>query len=218
MTRADQRKFHYIYKITRTDGSGKYYIGMHSTDDLEDGYFGSGTLLWHSIKKHGKEKHVMEILEYLPSRAALRLREKELVNQDLLKNPLCLNLKGGGDGGLLTEEIKEKIRKSAIGREHSPQTKMKMSETRKNVPKSDVHRMNISASHLGKTGHKHTEETKKKLSDALFGRPVSLETRTKMSQTQKNKPKPVLTCPHCGKSGGNSNMVRYHFENCRHLS
>jgi hypothetical protein len=78
--------------------------------------------------------------------------------------------------------------------------------------------MNISASHLGKTGHKHTEETKKKLSDALFGRPVSEETRTKMSQTQKNKPKPVLTCPHCGKSGGNSNMVRYHFENCRHLS
>jgi len=218
MTRADQRKFHYIYKITRTDGSGKYYIGMHSTDNLEDGYFGSGTLLWHSIKKHGKEKHVMEVLEYLPSRAALRLREKELVNQDLLKDPLCLNLKGGGDGGLLTEEIKEKIRKSAIGREHSPQTKMKMSETRKNVPKSDVHRMNISASHLGKTGHKHTEETKKKLSDALLGRPVSEETRTKMSQTQKNKPRPVLTCPHCGKSGGNSNMVRYHFENCRHLS
>jgi len=26
MTRADQRKFHYIYKITRNDGSGKYYI------------------------------------------------------------------------------------------------------------------------------------------------------------------------------------------------
>ncbi len=38
MKQAERRKFHYIYKITRIDGSGKYYIGMHSTDDLEDGY------------------------------------------------------------------------------------------------------------------------------------------------------------------------------------
>lgn len=40
MKQAERRKFHYIYKITRTDGSGKYYIGMHSTDDLEDGISG----------------------------------------------------------------------------------------------------------------------------------------------------------------------------------
>jgi hypothetical protein len=87
MTRADQRKHHYIYKITRVDGSGKYYIGMHSTDDLDDGYFGSGTYLWHSINKHGKDAHSKEILEHLPSRKDLKLREKEIVN-----------LKRGGEG------------------------------------------------------------------------------------------------------------------------
>ena len=97
--RADQRKFHYIYKITRTDGSGKYYIGMHSTDDLEDGYFGSGILLWKSIKKHGKEKHVKEIIEYLSSRAELRAREREIVNEELLSDKKCMNLKPGGAGG-----------------------------------------------------------------------------------------------------------------------
>ena len=97
--RADQRKYHYIYKITRTDGSGKYYIGMHSTDDLEDGYFGSGTLLAKSIKKHGKEKHIKEILEFLPSRKALKLREKELVNEELIGDKQCMNLKLGGEGG-----------------------------------------------------------------------------------------------------------------------
>lgn len=37
--RSDRRKHHYIYKITRDDGF--YYIGMHSTDDLDDGYFGT---------------------------------------------------------------------------------------------------------------------------------------------------------------------------------
>lgn len=108
MNRADRRKHHYIYRITRTDGSGKYYIGMHSADDLDDGYFGSGSLLSRSIKKHGKEKHIKEILEHLPTREALKLREKEIVNEELLGDKLCMNLQlggGGGGGGGTTSEI-----------------------------------------------------------------------------------------------------------------
>jgi hypothetical protein len=97
MKQAERRKYHYIYKISRFDG--KYYIGLHSTDNLEDGYFGSGQLLWKSIKKHGKENHVKEILEFLPSRKALKLREKEIVNEELLGDKLCMNLKLGGEGG-----------------------------------------------------------------------------------------------------------------------
>ncbi len=27
--------------------------------------------------------------------------------------------------------------------------------------------------------------------------------------------KPIVTCPHCGKSGDNSNMKRWHFNNCK---
>lgn len=109
--RADQRKFHYIYKITRTDGSGKYYIGMHSTNELEDGYFGSGTLLAASIRKHGKEKHIKEILEFLPSRAELKIRERQLVNEDLLGTKQCMNLKLGGEGGgkIWNEEHRRKF-------------------------------------------------------------------------------------------------------------
>lgn len=99
MKQASRRKFHYIYRITRTDGSGKYYIGMHSTDNLDDGYFGSGQLLWKSIKKHGKEKHTKEILEQLPSREALKLREAQLVNHECLRDALCMNLQLGGNGG-----------------------------------------------------------------------------------------------------------------------
>ena len=99
MKQAERRKFHYIYKITRNDGSGKYYIGMHSTDDLEDGYFGSGQLLWKSIKKYGKEMHAKQILEFLPSRQELKTRERELVNEEIVNDPRCMNLKLGGEGG-----------------------------------------------------------------------------------------------------------------------
>lgn len=107
--RADQRKFHYIYKITRNDGSGKYYIGMHSTDDLDDGYFGSGMLLWKSIDAYGKELHSKEILEFLPSRQELKSRERELVNEEIVSDPLCMNLQLGGGGGFSSQEHREKF-------------------------------------------------------------------------------------------------------------
>lgn len=42
---------------------------------------------------------------------------------------------------------------------------------------------------------------------------VSIETRQKMSRSQKNKDK--LKCPHCSKIGDSLNMKRWHFDNCK---
>ena len=78
------RQYHYIYKTICTI-TGKYYYGMHSTNNLEDGYLGSGKRLKYSINKHGKENHIKEILEYLPNRISLKEREKEIVNESLIK-------------------------------------------------------------------------------------------------------------------------------------
>ena len=95
--RASRRKYHIIYKTTCLV-TNRYYIGMHSTDDLEDGYIGSGQVLWKSIKKYGKEQHICEILEQHPNREHLALREEELINPSILKDPLCMNLRTGGTG------------------------------------------------------------------------------------------------------------------------
>jgi len=95
---ASRRKYHYIYKTTCII-TNKFYIGMHSTDNLEDGYIGSGKRLWYSINKHGKENHTCEILEFLESRDLLKERERELVNEELLLDIMCMNLKLGGEGG-----------------------------------------------------------------------------------------------------------------------
>jgi hypothetical protein len=95
--RADQRQYHIIYKTTCLT-TGKWYLGMHSTDDLNDGYLGSGQLLWKSLKKYGKDNHQYEILEYLPSRKALILREEELITDEVRNQPQCLNLRNGGTG------------------------------------------------------------------------------------------------------------------------
>ena len=74
-----QKQFHFIYKTTNLL-SGKYYIGMHSTDNLDDGYLGSGRRLRYSINKYGKENHHREILEYCKTREELKSRETEIVN------------------------------------------------------------------------------------------------------------------------------------------
>lgn len=118
MIRADKRKYHYIYKTTCLI-TNRYYIGMHSTENLEDGYIGSGKKLWYSIKKYGRENHKCEILEFLPSRKELALRENQIINKELLINELCLNLKVGGEYGWsfrgpnLTHEQRVKAGKAA---------------------------------------------------------------------------------------------------------
>lgn len=103
MERASRRKYHYIYKTTCTI-TNRFYIGMHSTDNLEDGYIGSGKRLWYSINKHGKDNHVCEILEFLPDRKALKAKEKQIVNVELINEELCMNLQLGGGGGFINEE------------------------------------------------------------------------------------------------------------------
>ena len=105
---ASRRKYHYIYKTTCII-TERFYIGMHSTDNLEDGYVGSGKRLWHSINKHGKENHVCQILEFLPDRKSLAEREKEIVNIELIGEELCMNLKLGGEGGLSNKEHADKF-------------------------------------------------------------------------------------------------------------
>lgn len=168
MKRADKRKYHYIYKTTRFDG--KFYIGMHSTDDLEDGYQGSGTLLSRSIAKHGRDSHTTEILEFLESRELLRKREAQIIDEELLGNPKCMNLQLGGCGGSSKWhaenaavfhrsgwEAMMKVRTSdspaiTAGREKAKET----FEQRKASGEYD-------GSYTHWIGRKHTEETKSKM-------------------------------------------------------
>jgi hypothetical protein len=50
------------------------------------------------------------------------------------------------------------------------------------------------------------------------GKAVSEETRTKMSAARAGKKCRIVTCPHCGKSGGAATMPRWHFANCKELN
>lgn len=170
-----ERKYHYIYKTT-CKVTGKFYVGMHSTDNLEDGYIGSGKRLGYSIRKHGIENHEREILEFLPDRSSLKNREKEIVNEQFLQDPLCMNLQIGGGGGFINEEHRLKClaAMSKAGNE-------KIKELWNDQAWSDVQREKRKAiwdnpsnrekmiRGLDWTGRIHSEETKQKIRKTKTG-------------------------------------------------
>lgn len=163
-----QHKYHYIYKTTCLI-TGRYYIGMHSTSNLEDDYIGSGQRLWKSIKKHGRENHVKEILEFLPNRSSLKNREKELVNESLLLDPNCMNLMIGGEGGKISDE-QQKRRSAAGGKKAAISGKNK--ERKKYLWENDEswrnsYKKKLSESAKGNSAflnRKHSSKTKKQIS------------------------------------------------------
>jgi hypothetical protein len=107
--RASRRKHHIIYKTTCLV-TGRFYIGMHSTDDLTDTYLGSGIRLRRSVEKHGADQHRREILEDLPTRDAASDREKEIITLELRADPLCLNSGPGGLGAVDRSATKDETR------------------------------------------------------------------------------------------------------------
>lgn len=136
--RASQKQFHYVYKTT-CKITGRWYIGLHSTDDLSDGYVGSGMLLWKSIKKHGLGNHHTEILELFPSRSDASDAEKALVEQAKL-DPMCMNLASGGigftDRPKTSESTRLKLSAAALGKRKSAAHCESIRRARIGVPSS----------------------------------------------------------------------------------
>ena len=87
-----------IYKITNLV-DGKIYVGKHQTEDLNDGYLGSGKLLRRALKKHDRKKFIKEILHVYETEQEMNDREKELVTEEFCKRKDTYNICEGGQGG-----------------------------------------------------------------------------------------------------------------------
>ena len=166
-----ERKYNYIYKIT-CKVTNRYYIGMHSTDNLDDGYFGSGKRLWFSINYHGKENHDKEILEFLPNREELKKREKEIVTKELIKEDLCMNLCVGGEGGrgFTSEEQKKNVIKANAKMKSLAETNPEWVEKRRvsfsNARKREFEEGTREPIKYDWTGKHHSDDAKKKIGNA----------------------------------------------------
>lgn len=152
-------QYHYLYKITNLINN-KIYIGIHSTDKLDDGYFGSGRALIKAIRKYGKANFKKEILEWFDWRCEALQREAQIVNKEFIERDDNYNLIVGGSDGTHNREVRYIISLKRLnflknknnhpafglkgennplyGRKHSDETKMKMrSSSSKGIKKSE---------------------------------------------------------------------------------
>ena len=188
------KTFNYIYKITNKINC-KIYIGKHSTDNLNDGYMGSGKILKQAIKKYGVENFTKEIIEFCDKEVDLNDLEKHYIDKyNSTDKSIGYNLTNGGDGFSVghTSWLK--------GKQVSEETKRKISEANKGKPSPNKGKPSPNK------GKPRSEETKRKISEANKGKPSptkgkttwikikhhSEESKIKISESNKGKSKHKL--------------------------
>ena len=237
---SESKHIYIVYKTTNLVNQ-KIYIGFHKQDFhfpvLFDGYLGSGIALKGAIEKYGPEKFTRETLfvYYTPEEAYAK--EAELVNEAFVNRKDTYNICGGGMGpSCYSEEQKQKLKiansgknNGFFGKSHSEEQKNKWSLQRRGKPappRTKEHKRKLSESNKGKT---HSPETKQKMSLAKIGKPGNrigkkfteeqLENVKKankiIGQKRRGIKQKQITCPHCGKTGGQSTMKQWHFDNCK---
>lgn len=172
------KTYNYIYLITNKI-DGRIYIGQHQTDDLYDGYMGSGLHIKRAIKKYGKENFTKEYLGFCDTQEKLDFLEKFYIKKykacDLT---IGYNIAPGGTAGKTYERTPESIAKykrtikeryNNFSGENNPmfhyqwtdEQREKMSLAQKGLQVGEKN---------GMYGHKHSEEAKRRVSEANKGR------------------------------------------------
>ena len=175
--------FYTVYKITNTI-NGKIYIGVHKTDNLNDGYMGSGTHLKRAQAKYGLGAFKKEFIQIFDNPDDMFEMESTLVNEDFVSDKNTYNLKLGGEGGFYindgSEEHRARARKGRIAANARLIEKYgeewnaiigKMSagsRTEESYKDAALKAMNSTLEKYGKysfSGMTHTEETKAKIGE-----------------------------------------------------
>lgn len=88
----------YLYQITNIINN-KIYVGVHKTDNIDDGYMGSGKIIKSAIEKYGIENFRKDILEFFDTYDLALAKESEIVTDEFLLREDVYNLRKGGSGG-----------------------------------------------------------------------------------------------------------------------
>lgn len=188
--------FYGLYKITNLV-NGKMYIGQHTTEDLNDGYMGSGVVINRALRKYGVENFRKEWIGFYEDKEELDYMERVFVDETWVSRSDTYNLCVGGRGGRmfgkhLSDSTKAKISKATkgnkrfLGFKHTDETKRKLSELAKK-------RLAVKSNHpsYGKhywTGDKNPmkrPEVRAKISKLRRGIPMTEEQKMKLSEARR---------------------------------
>lgn len=161
--------FYTLYKTTNKV-NGKFYIGVHKTKNPLDDYLGSGKYLKRAIGKYGRKNFIKEIINIFDNPHDAFLAEASIVTKELVENKLCYNVKIGGYGGFdyinSLDMSDRNIKISKIRNYDDPVYRKNMSNIITEKYKHDKNMGFRSGTNFDWTGMKHSERTKKKISDS----------------------------------------------------
>lgn len=222
----------YLY-IVRNLVNGKFYIGVHSTDDPDDGYMGSGKRLKLAMKKYGVESFEKILLYVFDDSELMYLAESMIVDDNFVKRNDVYNMATGGNGGF-SYIINNGLHSSQY-RIGIPAPKERVYKSKKTIQESydsgkfdhikelsrqrlidnPIH--NPLSVSLAQKGKPKSQEQKDKISKAMLGRkkPNYPKTRKIRNITTPYKPQKDLVCDVCGKVGKQGPLKRFHFEKCK---
>ena len=183
--------YFYLYEVTNLV-NGKNYIGQHITDDLDDGYLGSGKALRAAIKKYGRDSFKKDILVFASGATSLNFLEKCMVPLWWAELPTNYNLvEGGGNGARMTAEARKKISAGRKGKKFGPMPEaQRLAMSKRMKGKQPEHLVKLVKESHPRIGKRHSDESKKKMALAKIGRkmpPRSKEYCEKISQRMKNR-------------------------------
>ena len=102
------KKYSFVYKTTNTV-NGYIYIGSHTTDNMDDGYLGSGKLLLQAIGRYGVDKFERKVLKEFATHEEAKLLEGQLLAHALKTIVKIYNISTKGSGGNYGDETNAKI-------------------------------------------------------------------------------------------------------------
>lgn len=181
--------YYTIYQI-KDKVTGKVYTGRHKTNNLNDGYMGSGTVISRIAQRRPAtlEKTITHILS---SEQEMIQKESEIVNEQYVADPMTYNLTLGGHGGW--EHInnnksyyiaKRNETVSNWSDEYKKEVSLKKSNRGKKNP---MYGSNRAGNKNPMYGKKHSDETKKKISEAKKGSVLTEEHKEKISLSGKER-------------------------------
>lgn len=193
-------KYHYVYKITNNI-NGKFYIGIHSTNNMDDGYMGSGVAIIDAIQKYGIQNFSKVIIDTFSNREDALKKEKLLVTEELVKSDTCYNLRTGGSSGFIYSEnwlrqTSERAKKNHVININSETSRIKRAEKNRERALrgeySTPERVNKIRTTILKQSKQISDRVKEDWND-----PILTEYR-KLRMRESKANAPIKTCPHCG--------------------
>jgi len=168
--------YHIIYKTVST--SGLYYYGRHSTDNLNDGYLGSGKWI-RTIKDKSTLKR--EIILFCESFDELLLKETEYIRNHI-NDPKCMNFNENSVGFSSVNNPNKLLKGSKILSERVKGEKNGM-YGKKHTDEFKEYLRKINSGENGNFyGRKHTKESKEKIRQKRLGTKFSPESIEKLKK------------------------------------